>query len=197
MDAPEPLRRFVPQWDTLFLSLHGTPPETLTRLAGSVGWALRVLQAEAAPREVLEAVLREAVAGLESLPEAQAGQWLRVTWYLLLLLFHRREESEYTQLGAEVQARARQSKFRQREAVRQMGLTMAQVAEQRGEARGAAGSWREALRLTLERRFGGVPPRAVAPIEAADAPTLRAWLDAALTAESLSELPFAGDSPRP
>lgn len=107
---------------------------------------------------------------------------------------------ELAQLGAEVRARARQSKFRQREAVKQMGLTMAQVAEQRGEARGEArgkmygeaDGLRQALRLTLERRFGGVPPLAEAPIEAADAPTLRAWLDAALTVESLTGLRFGG-----
>jgi hypothetical protein len=48
MDLPPELERFVPDWETLFLNLRQTPPETLTRFASAIGWALRVLQAEKA-----------------------------------------------------------------------------------------------------------------------------------------------------
>src|SRR5205807_3930762 len=78
MDLPQELQAFVPGWETLFLNLHRTPPETLTRFATAVGWALRVLQAEREPLAELERVSREAMAGLEGLSAEQRGQWLRV-----------------------------------------------------------------------------------------------------------------------
>ena len=96
---PTTTRGLIPAWETLFLNLARTPPETLTRFAAAVGWVLRVLQAEQAPLENLERVLAEALTGLEGLPDEQAGQWLRAAWYLLLLVFHRREEAEYSRLG--------------------------------------------------------------------------------------------------
>ncbi len=37
MEMPQGLQRFVPQWETLFLNLHRTPPQTLTRFATAVG----------------------------------------------------------------------------------------------------------------------------------------------------------------
>ena len=58
-----------------------------------------------------ETVLREAMAGLEGLSEEQAGQWLRVAWYLVLLVFHRREEKELMNL---IQEQTKQSKFHER-----------------------------------------------------------------------------------
>src|SRR5205823_5047806 len=84
MEAPPALERFVPGWETLFLNLHGTSPETLTRMATAVGYALRVLQAEHAPKAELQQVLADALVGMEGLSEEQAGQWLRAAWYLIL-----------------------------------------------------------------------------------------------------------------
>src|SRR5262249_59742544 len=105
--APAELERFIPGWETLFLNLHRTSPETLTRVATAVGWALRVLQAEEAPREQLEQVLAEAMAGLEGLTEEQAGQWVRGAWFLVLLIFHRRPEADKIALMARLKQRAR------------------------------------------------------------------------------------------
>ena len=36
MDLPVELERFVPDWETLYLNLRQTPPETLTRFASAV-----------------------------------------------------------------------------------------------------------------------------------------------------------------
>jgi hypothetical protein len=54
MDLPADLERFVPAWETPLLSLHETSPEVLSQIAGAVGWALRVLQAEKAPLTEIE-----------------------------------------------------------------------------------------------------------------------------------------------
>ena len=50
----------MPSWETLFLNLHRTPPDALTRFATAVGFALRVLQSEQAPKAEFEAALRNA-----------------------------------------------------------------------------------------------------------------------------------------
>lgn len=187
VQAPGALRRFVPEWETLFLNLHATPPEALTGAGAGVGWALRVLQEENAPLEELEGVLRDAMSGLEALPSEHAGQWLRIAWYLLLLIFHRREEAEYTELQQVLHDHARRSQFRHRETETQMALTMAQAVEQRGEARGEVRALRDALRITLTGRFSAVPSHLESALTAADAATLKRWLEAAARAETLAE----------
>src|SRR5262249_49337418 len=63
MSAPVELQRFIPGWETLFLNLHRTSPEILTRITSAVGWALRVLQAEAGPRNRVAAGPAEALGG--------------------------------------------------------------------------------------------------------------------------------------
>lgn len=200
MRAPAELERFIPGWETLFLNLHRASPETLTRIATAVGWALRVLQAEGAPRDQLEQVLSAAMAGLEGLTEEQAGQWVRVAWFLLLLVFHRREGAEYTQLGRLIREQAEESKFRLNEEVERMGKTMAQLVEERGEAkgraegraegemRGEAKGLRRALETVLLRRFGALPPAVEAALAVADLDTLDGWLRAAATANTLAEV---------
>jgi hypothetical protein len=194
MDLPAELERFVPRWETPFLNLHGTPPEALTRFASAIGWALRVMQAEKAPRADLERMLREAMAGLEELSAEQAGQWLRVAWFLVLLVMHRREEAE---LGELVVEQARQSKFGDRQEVTRMGLTIIEQAEARGEARGEARMLRSALERVLLRRFGELPGAVEAALAVADVATMNAWLDAAATAASLDEVGIRPPAPAP
>ena len=135
LDAPPALGRFVPTWDTLFLNLHNTNPADLTRFSTAIGYALRVLQAEREPVAELEQVLDEAMAGLEGLGEEQGGQWLRIAWYFLLLVFHRRSHQEFPVLLQTVQERTRASKFHERVEVDTIMITMAQELEARAEAR--------------------------------------------------------------
>src|SRR5207248_2691768 len=120
---------------------HQTPPETLTRFATAVGWALRVLREERAPREELERVLVEAMTGLEGLSEEQAGQWLRVAWFLVLLIFHRRDPAEYTELEGLIEQRARGSRFR--------------IREDRADGQDDGAGRRGARRSARTRRRGG------------------------------------------
>src|SRR3712207_9597250 len=87
-----PPRATLFPYTTLFRSnLQRASPDTLTGVAGAVGHALRALQAEQAPLAELEQVLAEAMAGLEGLTEEQAGQWVRVTWFLLRSEEHKSE----------------------------------------------------------------------------------------------------------
>ena len=190
MELPEELERFVPDWETLYLNLRQTPPETLTRFATAIGWALRALQAERAPLSELEGVLKETMAGLEGLTEEQSGQWLRVAWFLLQLVSQRREERTLLET---VLAEARQSKFRERERVTTMGLTLVEQwklegraeGEAEGRAEGEAATAREMLETALIARFGPVPEAALRVLAEANAEVLKRWHRLALTAPSL------------
>jgi hypothetical protein len=117
----------------LYLNLRQTPPETLTRFASAIGWALRALQAERAPLSELESIRKEAMAGLEGLTEEQAGQWLHVAWFLLPLVSQRREERSLLET---VLAEAQQSKFRERERVTTVGLTLVEQWKLEGREQG-------------------------------------------------------------
>jgi hypothetical protein len=198
MELPSELARFVPGWETLFLNLHGKSVEELTRFSTAIGYALQVWQAENKPLAELEGAVREALTGLEGLPKEQAGSWLRVAWFLVLLAFHRRERSEYEVLLAEVQAQARSSKFKVREEGKQMGQTMAQyveergeqrgiqIGEQRGEQRGRLLTLRSAVATVLTVRFGELPVEIGSALEQAEPDQLQGWLERAATAESLN-----------
>ena len=48
MEAPAALQRFIPTWETLFLNLHRTSPETLVSIAAAVGWALEYVRERSA-----------------------------------------------------------------------------------------------------------------------------------------------------
>ncbi len=184
MEAPPELVQFIPDWEMLFLNLHRTPAATLTQVATAVGWALRVLQVEQAPREDLERALREALDGLEGLSEEQSSQWLRVAWFLVLLLFHRREPEEYTELGEFIREQADHSKFRMKEEILAMGESMAQLIERRSRAEAT----RELLLRVLRARFGELPSSLVQRVQAATPEWCGELADRAARAESLAEL---------
>jgi putative YhgA-like transposase len=186
MALPAELERFVPDWETLYLNLRQTPPEALTQFASAIGWALRVLQAERAPLAELERVLKAAMAGLEGLTAEQSGQWLRVAWFLLQLVSQRREERSPLET---VLAEARQSKFRERERVTAMGLTLVEQwkleGKTEGRAEGEAETAREMLETVLTARFGALPEAVSHVLAAADVETLKNWHRLALTAPTL------------
>ena len=53
MDVSEALSRFVPKFDTLFLSVKETEAATLTKTGHPLGWLLTVLQQEKADKTAL------------------------------------------------------------------------------------------------------------------------------------------------
>lgn len=195
MRAPAELERFIPGWETLFLNLQRTAPEALAQWGTAVGQALRVLRAEQTSREELAGVVREALAGLEGLTDAQRGQWERVAWYLLLLVFHRRDAAEYTELGELIVGQARASRFGVHEEVERMGKTMAQVVEERARAEGEARGVRRGLETVLVSRFGPLAAEVEAALDAADLDTLDGWLRRAAQAQNLAELGILSTDP--
>ena len=209
MELPPELGRFVPRWDTLFLNLHQTAPQALTQFSTAIGYALGVWQAENRPFTELQTVVEEALTGLEGLSEEQAGEWQRMAWFLLLLVFHRRERAEYDVLAAQIRARTRASKFAARGEAEQMAQTMAEYVKEEGirigQARGIeigqtrgieigqtrgieigqVRAARQALSTVLIARFGELPSVNAQVIEAADIQQIEGWLRVAATATSL------------
>jgi len=190
--GPPELTRFAPDWETLRLNLHATTPEALTGINSAIGWALQVLRAEKAPLDELQQALTEAIHGLEALSEEQAGQWSRVAWYLLLLIFHRREPSEYTELQKTFWAEVRRSKFREGEEVTQMAMTMAEYVREQGRVEGRVEGERQALRhvliTNLEFKFGPLPTAALTSIEHASEDQILAWHRQAMVADKLTDV---------
>ena len=138
MDLPDPLRRFVPSWETLFLDLQQTPPQMLTQFSSAVGWALRALQAERVPLPELERILKAAMAGIEGLSEQQVGQWRRCAWFLIQLIYHRRSGSEAPGLLGLVREEAKRSKFHDSQeevAMQSYAEYLNEIGEARGEKR--------------------------------------------------------------
>jgi hypothetical protein len=128
MDLPPALRRFVPQHETLLLNLREMVPEELVAADHPLGWVLRVMQQEGSNREVLAMALREAMAGLARLPSGEQAAWRQAAYYLLLLIYHRRERQEWEALAQVVLEPVREQG--RREEVEQMGKTIAEELDE-------------------------------------------------------------------
>ena len=156
MDLPHELEPFVPHHQTLFFNLKASPPEELTASDHPFGWVLRVIQKETATQEELTEALRAAIDHLESLSPEEAGMWEKLMYYLVLLIYHRRDPSEHDVLIEQVRGRVR-THFR-REEVENMGQTTAQALIQEGRELGAIQTKQEDLTMLLQSKFGQVPP---------------------------------------
>jgi putative YhgA-like transposase len=186
---PQALARgFVPNFAPLLLSLRDCSPEQLTKQATAIGYALRVWQAEGAPTAAFAAVLREALAGLESLTKEQEALWTRAVWFLMLFVYHRRGEGH---LQGAIIEQVRQSHFSEKERVATMGLSIAQQLEARGEAR----AMRSSLEAFLAARFGPLPETVRQAIAAASPETVSGWIPRAATAATLAEVGILGSPP--
>jgi hypothetical protein len=120
------------------------------------------------------------MAGLEGLTEEQAGQWLRVAWFFVMLIWHRRKERELMDVVFE---KVRDSKFREKEEISDTGPTLWEQMQAEGEARGL----RHALQQVLQVRFGAIPEEIETAIAGANVQTLDRWFARALTATTLDE----------
>lgn len=194
MEVPEALTDFVPRHEVLFLNLHTLTKEQLT--GSAVAYVLRALQVAEEPHEVLQAALQEAVAYLETLPEAAQAEWRRAMHFLLLLIRHKRTPEERSPLYATV---TESVEYRaNREEVEQMAMTDAQalVAQGRREGRREGrqeGRQEERTELLIElltAKFGQLPETVTEAVKGFSEQQAKAMLRQALTAETLEELPF-------
>ena len=134
MDLPDLFSRFVPQFDTLFLSVKETDEANLTKTDHPLGWLLTVLQKEHANKEAISTALIEAMSHINTLGDAQSHQRRRAISYLLLLILHRRSAEEHAELSTIVAQHIQQ--VSDREEVEVMAETMAEHLIERGKAQG-------------------------------------------------------------
>ena len=134
MDSSDVLVRFVPKFDTLFLSVKEADESTLTKTDHPLGWLLTVLQKEHANVEVISDALIEAMSHLNTLDEASAQQRRRAIFYLVLLILYRRPSEEHEELTHLVGRQVQQTS--EREEIATMAQTMAEHLIEQGKAQG-------------------------------------------------------------
>ncbi|MCE2403321.1 Rpn family recombination-promoting nuclease/putative transposase [Candidatus Poribacteria bacterium] len=155
MDIPDVLARFVPKFDSLFLSVKETDEVDLTKTGHPLGWLLTVLQKEHADKEAISSALLEAISHINALDEEQAQQRRRAIIYFLLLILHRRPAKEHEDLIALIDQHTHELE------VETMAKSMADVLREQGIEQGIEqGQTRakqEAVLKLLQIQFGDVP----------------------------------------
>ena len=94
MDVPEPLTRFIPKFETLFLGVQSEPDARLLQTGHPFGWLMTVLKHEDSDADVFARVLGELGGHLGRLTEAERASWKQAIYYLYLFIFHRRSVEE-------------------------------------------------------------------------------------------------------
>ena len=187
MDIPDTLGRFVPKFDTLFLSVKEADEAHLTKTDHPLGWLLTVLQKEHADREGMSSALVEAMSHINTLDEAQVQQRRRAISYLLLLILHRRPVEEHEELRALVDQYIQQPSDRKE--LETMAQTMAEHLIERGEKRGETRAKPAAVVKLLQLRFNEVPESVTNQISLIQSfSRLDALFEKALTARTLDEI---------
>jgi len=215
LSVPAGFARFVPAWETLFLSLSGLTDAELSSGASAVRQALRVWRAEEGPLDELEAAVKAALDALETLDSSQAEQRARIVYFFVLLSFHRRSAEDYGTVLTTVANHVERSRFRERTDMAVVERSMAQVIADRakeegreqgheeglqeglqegrqegrheGLQEGRREGIRDALTLFLRSRFGDLESDQAARIARADAETLTRWLAAAANSRTVDE----------
>ena len=98
MDVPDVLSRFIPSFDTLFLSVKDTDVVELTKTGSLFGWLLTVLQQERADHTSMRQAMQAALSYLDTLPPEQTAQHKHAILYLYSLVFFRRRDDEQEEL---------------------------------------------------------------------------------------------------
>jgi hypothetical protein len=173
----------TPAMDPLFLNLSAVAPEQLESEGGFFGWVLRLVQQRnARPRE-FQQLLHRVVQHLETMPKGERLRWLELLSYIMALIYHVREPSEWPSLQQTVEASVQTDEHRQE--VFEMRRTIADELEEKS----AIKTRQQTLIRLLKRRFGDVPDEPLSTIWATNDPEqLDEWLDRFATAEALDEV---------
>lgn len=175
--------RWLPAMESVFISLRELGLERLAEEGGAFGQVLRVLLRKNTPSGVFRVVFREAVEGVDRLPEQEQNRWYELLSYLRALMYNERQESEHEGLKSIVEASAR-SEQRQQE-VREMGKTIAEGLREEG----AVKVCRDTVLWLLGKRFGKVPEDIVSVVEATtDLGLLEAWRERAWSVKTINEM---------
>ena len=187
MDIPDALARFVPTFDTLFLSVKKTAVSDLTRTDHPFGWLLTVLQQEHADANVISDALQQAILRLSELETEGSQQLHRSVAYLLLLILHRRPVREHRGLIDILNQHANEME------VDTMAEAIAGTLLEQGIAQGIEQGETRAKRAVvlklLQSRFGNVPEALATQInEIRNCARLDLLFDEVLDAESIEDL---------
>ncbi len=183
MDLPDVFSRFVPQFDTLLLSVKETDEADLTKSDHPLGWLLTVLQKEHAAKEAISTALIEAMSHINTLGDAQSQHRRRAIVYLLLLILHRRPVEEHEELRTLVDQHIEQPS--DREEVEVMAQTMAEHLIERGETQAK----QEALLKLVRFQFDSVPESVINQINLIQSLSrLDSLFERVLTAQTIDEI---------
>ena len=151
MDIPDVLTRFVPKFDTLFLSVNETETAALKETDHPLGWLLTVLQKENADKETLSTAMLEVVSYLEALDETKAPQRRKAFAYLVLLILHRRPTEEHKELITLIEQHAHDME------VENMAQSIIDISIEQGIEQGIEKTKREDIIKLLEIKFETLP----------------------------------------
>ena len=187
MNIPNALARFVPTFDTLFLSVKEMATSDLTQTDHPFGWLLTVLQQEHADADVISAALQQAMLRLSNLETEGSQQLRRSVAYLLLLILHRRPVGEHRGLIDILDQHANEMEVNtMAEAI--AGTLLEQGIEQ-GIEQGETRAKRAAVLKLLQSRFENVPEALTTQInEIRSHVRLDLLFDEILEAESIEDL---------
>lgn len=187
MDLPDIFSRFVPKYDTLFLSVKETDTSDLTKTDHPFGWLLTVLQKEHASKEDISNALLEAVRRIDTLEPEKRDQWHRAIFYLYLLILHRRPNVEHDELKMLVHQQIQESSHKEEGEV--MAQSMAEYLYKQGKEEGETLAKREVILKLLQLRFASVPDTIANKITSIEnLSQLETLFEKAATAQTLDEI---------
>jgi hypothetical protein len=174
----------LPTLSPVFINLASTDPAVLQDRVGTFGWVLWLIQQRRRQEPEFRDVLQQVVARVDRLYVQEPGRWEHLLWFAHALVYHAREESEREPLADFIRATVRKQEQAE---VQIMGKTIAEALEEKGALRGK----REALLQLLRLKFKRVSAAITAEVQATqDSEQLDAWLEAVLTADRISAMPF-------
>ncbi len=155
MDVPDLLERFVPTFDTLFLSVKETDPSDLTKSENPFGWLIKVLQDEKANKETLRETLREVLVHIESLDTLSEFHRKKLILYLYQFIFFCRPTDEKNELYTFIDTHTQYEEIPEMlmtsaEELYQQGIEQGKI---KGHEEGAKETAIESIFLFLETRF--------------------------------------------
>lgn len=151
MDVPEALIRFIPKFETLFLSVKGASDETLLKTDRPFGWLMQVLKQEKADTDVFISVLERLGVHLGTLSDAERASWKQAIYYLYLLIFYRRSDAERDALEAIVSEYQKSLRLSEEEATLMQSL--AERYLEQGIELGARANAIQNILAVLQTRF--------------------------------------------
>ena len=147
MDLPDALSRFVPKFDSLFLSVKEIGEIDLAKTEHLFGWLLTVLQQEGASKEDISNALIKTLSHLDTFDEEQSQQRERAILYLLLLILHRRPAEERNELITLIDQHTSDVD------VETMARSMDKVLIERGEEQGKIQAKQEDVLKLLQYKY--------------------------------------------